>query len=88
MGLYCAEHKQPGMMNVKNKKCISPGCPKRPHFNQPGETGGLYCAEHKHPGMTDVTNKKCITSGCPKVPVFNRQEKLWAYIVLNINSQE
>ena len=41
---FCAKHKQPGMIDVKHKKCIAPKCPKRPYFNQPGETAGLYCA--------------------------------------------
>ena len=60
------------MIDVKNKKCITPGCPKQPIFNKPGETAGLYCAEHKHPGMINVKNKKCITPGCPKQPDFNQ----------------
>ena len=35
-GLYCSPHKQPGMVNVKQKHCAFEGCTNRPSFNFPG----------------------------------------------------
>lgn len=35
-GLYCSPHKQPGMINVKQKHCAFEGCTNRPSFNFPG----------------------------------------------------
>ena len=37
-GLYCSPHKQPGMINVKQKHCAFEGCTNRPSFNFPGAT--------------------------------------------------
>ena len=57
-GLYCAEHKQDGIVEVKNKRCAHDGCNKlNPVFNVTGSTTGLYCAEHKQDGMVDVKNR-------------------------------
>ena len=36
-GLYCSPHKQPGMVNVKQKHCAYENCTNRPSFNFPGE---------------------------------------------------
>ena len=35
-GLYCSPHKQPGMINVKQKHCAFERCTNRPSFNFPG----------------------------------------------------
>ena len=63
-GLYCSSHKEDGMENVLNKRCIFEGCDKQPYFNTPGETKGLYCSSHKEYGMVDVKNKKCKNDWC------------------------
>ena len=72
-GIFCAEHKQEGMIDVKNKTCEHPaGCEKRPTFNTRGETRGLFCADHKLLGMVNVINKTCEhPAGCEKIPTFN-----------------
>ena len=70
--LYCSDHKEKGMIDVKNKKCESEGCDKQPSYNTPGETKGLYCNSHKKKGMIDVVSKKCkFKGGCDKQPYFN-----------------
>jgi hypothetical protein len=62
--LYCALHKQEGMVDVKNKTCIHEGCKKQPVFNVEGEAKALYCALHKQEGMVDVKNKTCKNEWC------------------------
>ena len=71
-GLYCNQHKLPGMIDVKNKTCKEPSCNIRPSFNKAGETKGLYCNQHKLPGMICVTVKTCKEPSCNKQPSFNK----------------
>ena len=68
-GKFCKKHSEPGMVDVKSKKCIT--CKiKQPVFNNPNKTKALYCAKCALPGMVDIKNKKCITCKI-KRPVFN-----------------
>jgi len=69
--LYCSEHKEDGMVDVKNKKCKHEGCKTRPIYNIEGEKQALYCSAHKEDGMVDVINKKCIHPDCKKQPTYN-----------------
>jgi len=36
-GIFCAQHKSEGMVDIKHKRCQEPGCSKRPSFNYTGE---------------------------------------------------
>ena len=54
---FCADHKEPEMINVKDKTCEL--CDKIPNFNVRGETKGRFCADHKEPEMINVINKPC-----------------------------
>lgn len=56
----CATHKLPGMVDLKNKKCIELGCSKQSTYGF--ENGPIEkCATHKLQGMVDVKNKRCPT---------------------------
>ena len=46
-GIFCFEHKKPGMINVKDKKCIYELCKKQPCFNYKENKNGIFCSEHK-----------------------------------------
>ena len=35
-GIFCAQHKSDGMVDIKHKRCVEPGCNKRPSFNYTG----------------------------------------------------
>lgn len=35
-GIFCAQHKAEGMVDIKHKRCVEPGCSKRPSFNYTG----------------------------------------------------
>jgi hypothetical protein len=69
--MYCSEHKEPEMVDVKSKTCKADGCRKQPVFNLEGETIAIYCSEHKEPEMVDVKHKTCKADGCRKHPTFN-----------------
>lgn len=45
--IYCSEHKEPKMVNVKSKRCQSVGCPKRPNYNFEGEKIALLLFRKK-----------------------------------------
>lgn len=70
-GRFCAEHRLPGMEDVKNQKCEAAGCKRVPSFNTLDKTCGRFCAEHRLPGMEDVKNQKCEAAGCKRTPSFN-----------------
>jgi hypothetical protein len=71
IGLYCATHKEYGMIDVKSKKCEFEGCTKVPNFNLPDQKTGKYCKIHKEDDMIDIKNKQCEFEGCTKQPAFN-----------------
>ena len=64
---FCVEHKEPHMINVKDKTCEL--CEKIPTFNVRGEKRGRFCTDHKSPDMIDVKHKTCEL--CDKRPTFN-----------------
>ena len=64
---FCADHKEAGMVDVKNRTCES--CSKRPTFNLPGGTRARFCADHKEARMVDVVSRTC--ESCSKQPAFN-----------------
>ena len=72
-GLYCADHKLEGMVNVTSKRCVFTGCMVQPHFNLVGQFKALYCANHKLEGMVDVVNKRCVFAGCMVIPSLDRK---------------
>ena len=69
--LYCATHKEEGMVNVIHKTCLVPECRKHPSYNVEGTTNALYCADHKEDGMVNVISKTCIVPECRKHPSYN-----------------
>jgi hypothetical protein len=76
IGIKCSTHKEPTMIDIKNKKCEI--CKtKRPNFNYEGETHAKFCSHCKEPNMIDIKNKKC--EKCKtKQPVFNYEEETQA----------
>ena len=69
-GLYCKEHIEEGMVDVRHKHCMHPGCPKQATCNQPGAGGGMFCGQHKLEGMVNVVLKRCAHEGCETFPSF------------------
>lgn len=54
-GIYCHQHKIPGMVNVVNKCCEHEGCVKRPSFNFPNIRPARFCGQHRVTGMVSTT---------------------------------
>ena len=75
--ISCKTHKLPGMVDVKNKKCLE--CSKNPLFNFKGVKGGIYCNNHKKEGMVNVTHRMCIEKDCNKQASFNIKGKFAEY---------
>lgn len=70
--LYCSEHKEINMIDLRSKKCVVDGCNKKqPCFNYENEKTPLYCFEHKKPNMIDIKSKKCMFENCKRRPSFN-----------------
>ncbi len=60
---YCAKHKVPGMVDVKNKTCEEDNCDIIPAFNFPSQTKGIRCSDHRLEGMINVISKRCVSCG-------------------------
>ena len=60
IGIFCKEHKEEDMIDIKHKRCAREGCTKWPGFNVPGEKAGKFCKKHKLDGMTSVASTKCM----------------------------
>ena len=57
---YCYEHKESGMIDIKNKssKCTEKNCNVQANFGIPGNKS-TACTTHKTKGMIYNPNKKC-----------------------------
>lgn len=73
-GKFCSTHKEPDMINVKDKRCIEEGCCQRPSFNILGGKP-IYCGTHKKEEMLNVMTKFCEHEGCLITPVYNTPDK-------------
>jgi len=71
-GRFCADHKEPDMVNVKDKTCES--CDKIPVYNTRGQIKGRFCADHKEPDMVNVKHKTC--ESCDKIPAYNTRGQI------------
>ncbi|CAM9375432.1 unnamed protein product [Ectocarpus sp. 12 AP-2014] len=73
----CVAHKEPGMVDVKNKRCEFEGCMKRRLFGFRGERA-RFCGAHRQEGMVDLKNKRCKWIGCTKQANFSERGKFVA----------
>ena len=70
-GVLCADHKEPGMVNVKSLKCEHENCMTQPCFNFQGQLFGRFCATHRLEGMVNLRERPCEHEGCAKKPSYN-----------------
>lgn len=71
--LYCKDHREKGMIDVKHEKCHFPSCDTRGSFSMKG-TKYVVCKKHREEGMVDVTHKKCSYVGCKLRPNFGTED--------------
>jgi hypothetical protein len=69
--IFCSQHKQEGMINVKSKRCSHDQCKKQPNFNFEGRKIAIFCSQHKQKGMIDIKSKRCEHDGCKTIPNYN-----------------
>ncbi|CAG8715276.1 4427_t:CDS:2, partial [Funneliformis caledonium] len=55
----CVTHMKEGMIHLRVRKCLEPGCITRVVFNVVGSDKGKFCAKHKKPEMIDIQTKIC-----------------------------
>lgn len=71
--LFCAEHRQDGMVNVLKTKCAEDGCNIEPSYNYKGEAKRLYCSQHKREGMVRPNTIYCNAENCGTIATFNNE---------------
>lgn len=69
--LYCAGHRQEGMINLLDRVCEVDGCLKRAGYNTLGEKGKRFCVDHKTEGMVNLNLRRCLHVGCIIFPHYN-----------------
>ncbi len=70
--LWCLIHKPENAIDVKNPTCFSPGCLKRPSYNDPGKPP-IACRYHKSGTMVNTkvpTTCKCHHPECQKQSTY------------------
>lgn len=69
--IKCGIHREPGMINVKTKRCFKEGC-DRPVSQGYRFTTPTSCKFHRKPGMVPRAriNEKCTKEGCKAVATF------------------
>lgn len=69
--VYCPEHREEeGLGHVARRRCVHPGCKKRPSYGHSNDKRPSRCSEHKQGGMEDIVHGKCIHPGCKKGPNY------------------
>ena len=68
-GLYCKNHAQEGMVDVRNKRCSHGSCTKVATVNVKDSRRGSYCKKHAPEGMVNVVGKRCSHEFCNTRPV-------------------
>lgn len=53
---FCKDHRQEDMINIRNHRCIAPGCSRGASFAVSGSRG-QYCSEHKAAGMINTRRR-------------------------------
>lgn len=59
---FCAEHKSPGMVDVKGRRCTVPHCTKVATYGLLGHQPSA-CALHRGPGMVDMKQQRARLGG-------------------------
>ncbi|CAM9118056.1 unnamed protein product [Ectocarpus fasciculatus] len=71
----CEVHKKRDFVNMRNKRCLEPGCYRNPHYGVSRlidpNSKAQYCTKHKAPGMQNVNGGRCAGPDCSKQPRFS-----------------
>ncbi|CAM9380783.1 unnamed protein product, partial [Laminaria digitata] len=73
--VYCHQHSEEGMVDVRNKVCLYNLCTRRPTFGIGGTKTPVYCKQHAVDGiMVNVRHKLCSHDPCMKYANFNVED--------------
>ncbi|CAM9977905.1 unnamed protein product [Scytosiphon promiscuus] len=71
----CEIHKKRDFVNMRNKRCLEPGCYRNPHYGVSRlidpNSKAQFCTKHKAPGMQNVNGGRCAGPDCSKQPRFS-----------------
>uniref|UniRef100_A0A7S0E1R9 EsV-1-7 n=1 Tax=Hanusia phi TaxID=3032 RepID=A0A7S0E1R9_9CRYP len=68
---FCAEHRQPDDIDLRNRRCMyAEGCSRWPFYGDPNDRVKMFCWEHKNGSHVDVVRKRCEHEGCERWPSF------------------
>lgn len=71
-GIFCSKHKEPGMINVRQRLCRHDDCCLLPTYGYPNTKTGLYCRIHRPSGTVNIHNQlKCRNRCCHKRAIFS-----------------
>ena len=76
--LFCAGHREPGMIDVVHNICGDQNCNLLAYFGLPGGRAE-FCSNHKSPDMIDVLHKRCIFPGCDTIPTYGLEGERISY---------
>lgn len=69
--MYCRQHADDGMIDVRNKRCARAFCTNRPYCNVEGSKKAAYCRQHVEGHMVNVSSRRCSYGSCRKQTSFN-----------------
>jgi hypothetical protein len=84
--LYCLEHKEEDMIDIKHVRCEK--CNIRPSYNLPEEKNPKFCIKHKTQEMIDVVSRRCLFEKCPITPNFGFKSDMKAIYCKKHKSEE
>lgn len=73
--IYCSEHKEPNMVDIKHKRCKHSGCNTRAWCGIPGKQPSS-CAVHKTEGMLKHPRSGCKINKCKKLALYGYTKQL------------
>ena len=52
--VYCKQHDESGMINIRSKRCLHDSCSTLPSFSVEGSKTPVYCKQHAEVGMVNI----------------------------------
>ncbi|CAM9209848.1 unnamed protein product, partial [Laminaria digitata] len=69
--VYCKQHADDGLINVRSIICLPHSCKTPPNFNVDGSKTPVYCKSHAEDGMVNVINPRNSHDSCERQPSIN-----------------
>lgn len=66
MAMYCGQHAEIGMVNVRDKQCNQEGCSIKSTFGVQPSKAPVYYGQHAKDGKVNVVTRRPAHVGCKK----------------------